>query len=75
MISGITWPIESMPHIMQIISYALPLTLPIESLRCIISRGVTVSYFKVLIGFAISSIYCSVVTLLAIVIFKWRTSS
>ncbi|XP_054165931.1 ABC transporter G family member 23-like [Oppia nitens] len=74
-LSGITWPIEAMPRPLAMLSKALPLTLPIESMRCIISRGTNVFSLKVLIGFIISCGYSLLITLFAIFIFKWRTSS
>lgn len=73
--SGIIWPIESMNHLAQYFSHSLPLTLPINSLRYIISRGSDMHYNQIIIGFSISAGYIGILLLLTIVIFKCKTSS
>ena len=39
MLSGIIWPIEAMPVWLQHISVILPMTLPAQSIRAIMGRG------------------------------------
>jgi ABC-type multidrug transport system permease subunit len=56
-IGGIFWPIESMPIGLRYISYILPSTLPIESLRCILLRGWGITYHQVLIGFVVTILW------------------
>lgn len=40
-ISGIIWPIESIPQWLRYISYCSPLTFAVEAIRCILARGKT----------------------------------
>ncbi|KAH9393453.1 hypothetical protein TYRP_021792 [Tyrophagus putrescentiae] len=73
--SGIIWPIESMHRLAQHLSHALPLTLPINSLRYILSRGPDMRYSQILLGFSISTGYIVGLLLLTVAIFKCKTSS
>jgi ABC-type multidrug transport system permease subunit len=51
MLGGIFWPVQSMPDWMSYIAAFLPQTLPVESLRFILSRGWDIFYFEVVLGF------------------------
>ncbi len=73
--SGIIWPIESMHRLAQHLSHALPLTLPINSLRYILSRGPDMRYSQIVLGFSISTGYIVGLLLLTVAIFKCKTSS
>lgn len=54
LLSGIIWPLQSMPVWLQYISYCLPMTLAGESMRSILSRGWGLSYVQVWSGFVVS---------------------
>nr|WMI51951.1 ABCE1 [Dermanyssus gallinae] len=51
LLSGIIWPIQSMPRIARYIAYGLPQTIPTETLRCIMYRGWGFDHDEVCIGF------------------------
>lgn len=68
---GVFWPIESMTPLLKFISYFLPLTSPIESMRFIISRGWDITYFSVLLGFISSFAYIIIFFTGAVIVFKW----
>lgn len=53
-VSGVFWPVESMPLWIQWFSLAQPSTIPIESLRSILSRGWGWTHYGVLKGFAVT---------------------
>jgi len=69
LLSGTVWPTQAMPEIMRYFSYILPQTLPIESMRYILSRGWDpINHFEVTIGFIITvlwTVFFLIVTLLA----------
>ncbi|CAL8085041.1 unnamed protein product [Orchesella dallaii] len=50
-LSGIGWPVEGMPEKLQTIVNILPCTLPAESLRSIVARGLEFSDHRVWPGF------------------------
>ncbi|XP_028968797.1 ABC transporter G family member 20 [Galendromus occidentalis] len=54
LMSGVIWPIQSMPRVVRAVAYGLPQTIPIESLRCIMYRGWGIDKFEVWSGFVIS---------------------
>ena len=51
MLGGIFWPIQSMPDWMASFASFLPQTLPVESMRYILSRGWDITYIEVVLGF------------------------
>jgi len=53
-LSGIIWPIEAMPRILRFIGYFQPQTIPVESLRHILSRGWSIDRPSVYMGFVVS---------------------
>ncbi|CAF1637198.1 unnamed protein product, partial [Adineta ricciae] len=53
--SGILWPVEGMPSVMRFLSHFTPLTYPVEAIRCIAARGWSFVYYKVWLGFLITS--------------------
>lgn len=67
-VSGVMWPLEGMHKVLRSISYFLPQTLAIRSLRNIMLRGWGISYFSVYIGFISTTtwiiIYLSLTTIL-----------
>ena len=68
LLSGTVWPTQAMPDFMRYFSYVLPQTLPIESMRYILSRGWDPSYPEVAIGFAVTiawTIFFMIATMIA----------
>lgn len=72
LLSGTVWPTQAMPDAMRYFAYCLPQTLPIESLRYILSRGWDISYPEVATGFAVTIGWTSFFLIAAVVIFKAR---
>lgn len=70
LLSGTVWPTQAMPDAMRYFSYCLPQTLPIESLRYILSRGWDVTYPEVATGFAVTIGWTVFFLIAAVVIFK-----
>ena len=69
LLSGMIWPIQGMPYFLQIISYFLPQTMAIQSMRSIISRGLGITSWQVYIGFISSVGWTLAYGFLALVIF------
>jgi len=53
-LSGIIWPIESMPTALRYISYVLPQTFACEAMRGILLRGWGITYMPVWRGFVVT---------------------
>ncbi|XP_067949252.1 ABC transporter G family member 23-like [Watersipora subatra] len=53
LISGILWPIESMPQWLQYIAIWLPLTLPVKGLRSVLGRGWGFEHYDVWSGYCV----------------------
>lgn len=70
-VCGVFWPIESMPPFMKSISYFLPLTYPIESMRFIMFRGWDFTHLPVILGFISSFAYIITFFTGAVILFKW----
>lgn len=70
LLSGTVWPTQAMPDAMRYFAYCLPQTLPIESLRYILSRGWDITYPEVATGFAVTIGWTSFFLIAAVVIFK-----
>jgi len=70
LLSGTVWPTQAMPDAMRYFAYCLPQTLPIESLRYILSRGWDISYTEVATGFGVTIAWTSFFLIAAVVIFK-----
>nr|XP_054924724.1 uncharacterized protein LOC126527463 [Dermacentor andersoni] len=54
MVSGILWPLEGIPTVVRIASYVLPLTLPADAFRSVMSKGWGLSHTHVLLGLFVS---------------------
>jgi len=54
MLSGVIWPIQGMPTWLGYISRGLPLTMPVEAMRSILSRGLDITQYPVGLGFGVS---------------------
>lgn len=70
LLSGTVWPTQAMPDAMRYFAYVLPQTLPIESLRYILSRGWDITYPEVATGFAVTIVWTTFFLVAAVVIFK-----
>lgn len=53
-ISGVLWPLASLPTWVRYLSYVQPTTIPTESLRNILSKGMDMSSLQVLSGYGIT---------------------
>lgn len=73
MLGGIFWPIQSMPDWMASLASFLPQTLPVESMRFILSRGWGVEYFEVVLGFIATWGWIVIYLIAAAFIFKKYT--
>ncbi|XP_071806298.1 ABC transporter G family member 20-like [Asterias amurensis] len=54
LLSGIIWPIQSMPDVLYYISICLPQTFANEGLRGVLSKGWGLEHFEVWIGYVIT---------------------
>ncbi|RWS27539.1 ABC transporter G family member 20-like protein [Leptotrombidium deliense] len=70
LLSGTVWPTQAMPAVMRYISYVLPQTLPIESMRYMLSRGWGPEFVEVASGFAVTIVWTLLFLFFAILIFK-----
>ena len=68
-LSGLVWPIEGMPYPLRVISYFLPQTMAIKSMRSIISRGLGIGEWQVYIGFLSSIGWIVIYNCLALILF------
>jgi ABC-2 type transport system permease protein len=67
-LSGVFYPLESMPDFLRPVSYIIPLTYMNHALRALITRGASLEV--VLPDFAALGIYACVVLALAVTLFK-----
>ncbi|GAB6022337.1 hypothetical protein CHUAL_006458 [Chamberlinius hualienensis] len=72
LLSGIIWPIESMPSYLRYISYVVPQTYATEALRALLSRGWDITYMVVWRGFVSTIGWFFVFFILSAVIFRLR---
>ncbi|XP_023938572.1 ABC transporter G family member 23 [Bicyclus anynana] len=54
LLCGILWPIEGMPNVLRLISFALPFTLPAKSLRDLMEKGIPFTNPDIYGGFLIT---------------------
>lgn len=54
MMGGIIWPLRGMPVYMRYVAYFLPLTMPSEALKAIMSKGWGIEHLTVVLGFVSS---------------------
>lgn len=57
LVSGVIWPIQSMPIILQMLSKALPMTLSADSFRKVMRKGVSLSNPEVIMGIAVPMVW------------------
>ncbi|KAH6922204.1 hypothetical protein HPB50_010867 [Hyalomma asiaticum] len=55
MVSGILWPLEGIPKIIRYLSYTMPLTLPADALRSVMSKGWGLMHPNVLSGLLVNT--------------------
>jgi ABC-type multidrug transport system permease subunit len=72
LLSGTVWPVQAMPTFMRYVSYILPQTIPIESMRYILSRGWDPSYPEVAAGFGITIGWTIFFLIFAVVVFQYK---
>jgi huntingtin len=72
LLSGTVWPVQAMPNFMRYISYVLPQTIPIESMRYILSRGWGPEHIEVAAGFAITLAWTAFFLTAAVLIFRYK---
>ncbi|CAL8072602.1 unnamed protein product [Orchesella dallaii] len=72
-VSGVLWPLEGMPIVLQYIAYFLPCTLTGEAMRSIFARGWTLSHPNVWPGFAALFGWISFYFVLTVLIQKFKT--
>lgn len=72
LLSGTVWPTEAMSHSVRYFSYLLPQTLPIESMRFMISRGWGPERLEVQLGFLVTLVWIGIFLLAASLVFKYR---
>lgn len=71
-LTGSVWPLEGMPIYLKYISYALPPTIPIESLDNIVFRGWDISNFNVYKGYLTAGGYFCLFTVLSAIGLKFE---
>lgn len=72
LLSGIIWPIESMPNYLRYISYVVPQTWATDALRALLSRGWDITYMVVWRGFVSTIGWFFVFFILSALIFRFR---
>ena len=70
-LSGIIWPLEGLPLILQKISWYLPLTAAVQAMRGVMARGWNISYLSA--GIGITTAWISIFMTLSWVAMKIRT--
>lgn len=55
MISGVVWPVEGMPEVLEFVSRLMPFTMPIEALRSIMAKGWTITDWQILHAYGITA--------------------
>jgi len=69
-IGGVFWPIQNMPTLLRLFSYVAPLTLPIQSMRCILFRGWNLYHFEVYIGFIVTYVWFAFFVIIALMFLR-----
>lgn len=71
-ISGVLWSLETLPYYVRWFSYIQPTTVPAESLRSLLTRGLGVTHRSVYPGFIITSIWIAIFFVIGVKIFKYQ---
>ncbi|PSN33181.1 hypothetical protein C0J52_26299 [Blattella germanica] len=72
LLSGVIWPIEGMPCVLQYFSLGLPLTMATTALRCILSRGWTIVERDVYNGFISTIVWILVFLSISMLVLKFK---
>ena len=67
--SGVFWPLEAIPYYFRLIADWTPLTKPIDALRSIMTRSWTYRNPSVMIGYAVSLSYTSLLTIASVLLY------
>jgi len=71
LLSGTVWPTQAMPTVMRYFSYTLPQTIPIETMRYILSRGWDpINHNEVLLGFLVTIAWTIIFMVATMIAFK-----
>ncbi|XP_050499822.1 ABC transporter G family member 23-like isoform X1 [Diabrotica virgifera virgifera] len=69
-VSGILWPVEGMPSVLQIASRLLPCTMAIEAFANVVHKGLKISDIKTIQGLSISFIWGFIFVLITLFFLK-----
>ena len=69
-LSGVFWPIENIPYILQFCGQFTPNTLPIQSLRYILYREWTLDYYEVYMGFVVTYGWFAFFLIIALIVLQ-----
>ncbi|XP_077496463.1 ABC transporter G family member 23-like [Amblyomma americanum] len=70
MISGILWPLEGIPKAIRFFSYVMPLTLPADALRSVMSKGWGLSHPNVLTGLLVNTGWATFFLVACMILFR-----
>ncbi|KAF5284913.1 hypothetical protein FQA39_LY16868 [Lamprigera yunnana] len=73
LVCGIVWPIEGMNYVLQLFSYILPLTKPVETMRSIMQRGSGIDDSTVYGGFITIGLWTLVFLIISVLVLKYCT--
>ena len=68
--SGVLWPVETMPKIMQFICKLMPNTIPMQSMRAIIYKEWTIDYSEVYLGFVVTYVWFAFFLIMTLIVWK-----
>lgn len=72
LMSGIIWPVEAIPSWLRYISYCSPLTFACEAMRCILARGLDVTFYAIWRGYLVSCGWCLGLVILGGIIMRLK---
>ncbi|XP_065225669.1 ABC transporter G family member 20 isoform X3 [Planococcus citri] len=72
LLSGVIWPVEGMPQLLQYISSILPLTMATTSLRSILTRGWNLGETDVYLGFISSATWIIIFLTISMLVLKFK---
>ena len=73
LLSGILWPVEGMPKILQKISWYLPLTAAVQAMRDVMTRGWNISHSSIYSAIGITTAWTLIFLTLSWIAMKIRT--
>lgn len=74
-ISGVLWSFETLPPIMKAIGTFLPTSLPCESLRSIMTRGIGFESNTVIYGYVVTISWIIIHYILTLIVFNYRKNN